>query len=159
MAWRFKVSKYKNSAPKFPKKEVIILFTHIKYRLPLLLLLYSCVHYLLLWSVVLHTLCRFLQPQARYLESVHVAFWCNVVFFERAHSWHNLVHHYSTVDFTFTLLLLFTTVLYHWDLSHRNFGLLSLGKACCDSHATQPTVHAMCISVSIIHPTLTWTTG
>ena len=28
-----------------------------------------------------------------------------------------------------------------------------------DSHATQPTVHAGCFSVSIIHQTLTWTTG
>ena len=27
------------------------------------------------------------------------------------------------------------------------------------SHATQPTVHAGCFSVSIIHRTLTWTTG
>ena len=27
------------------------------------------------------------------------------------------------------------------------------------SHATQPTVHAGCFSVSIIHQTLTWTTG
>ena len=27
------------------------------------------------------------------------------------------------------------------------------------SRATQPTVHAGCISVSIIHRTLTWTTG
>ena len=30
MAWRFKVSKYKNAAPKFPKKEVIILLICMK---------------------------------------------------------------------------------------------------------------------------------
>ena len=29
----------------------------------------------------------------------------------------------------------------------------------CDSHTTQPPVHAGCFSVSIIHQTLTWTTG
>ena len=35
---------------------------------------------------------------------------------------------------------------------------LSTGKASCSSHATQPTVHARLISVSIIHQFLTWTT-
>ena len=44
----------------------------------------------------------------------------------------------------------------HWDWK---FGLLSPGKASCDSLATQPTVHAECFSVSIIHRTLAWTTG
>ena len=37
--------------------------------------------------------------------------------------------------------------------------LLFPGKASCDSRATQPTVHAGRLSVSIIHRTLTWTTG
>ena len=45
----------------------------------------------------------------------------------------------------------FTAVLSQWDFSHVKLGLLS--------RATQPTVHAGCFSVSIIHPTLTWTTG
>ena len=39
------------------------------------------------------------------------------------------------------------------------FRLVSLGKASCDSHTTQPTVHAGCFNISIIHQTLTWTTG
>ena len=60
--------------------------------------------------------------------------------------------------FFFSLHILFTTVLSQWDFSHGKFGLLSPGKAGCDSHATQPTVHARCFSVSIIHQTLTWTT-
>ena len=37
--------------------------------------------------------------------------------------------------------------------------LPSPGKACCNSHATQLTVHAGCFSVSTIHETLTWTPG
>ena len=37
--------------------------------------------------------------------------------------------------------------------------MLSLGKASCNCRATQPMVHAGCFSVSIIHQTLTWTTG
>ena len=36
---------------------------------------------------------------------------------------------------------------------------VSPGKASCNSHATPPTVHAGHFSVSIIHQTLTWTTG
>ena len=63
----------------------------------------------------------------------------------------------------FVLLLFFafyfTTLLSHRDFSHGKFGLLSPGKASCDSRATQPTVHAGCFSVSIIHRTLTWITG
>ena len=35
----------------------------------------------------------------------------------------------------------------------------SPGKASCNSLVTHPTVHAGCFSVSIIHPTVTWTTG
>ena len=58
-----------------------------------------------------------------------------------------------------TLFCPCTTVLLQWDFSHGKFGFLSLEKASCDSHATQPTVHAGCFSVSIIHRTLTWTTG
>ena len=59
----------------------------------------------------------------------------------------------------FFLLLLFISVLSQWDFSYGKFGLLSLGKASCDSRATQPTVHAGCFSISIIHGTLTWITG
>ena len=47
----------------------------------------------------------------------------------------------------------------HWDSSQGKFGSLSPGKASCDSRTTQPTVHAGCFSVSIIHRTLTWTTA
>ena len=39
-----------------------------------------------------------------------------------------------------------------------NLGCFPSEKASCDSHATQPMVHAGCFSVSIIHQTLTWTT-
>ena len=49
-------------------------------------------------------------------------------------------------------------VLAHWDFSHRKFRLLSSRKAICSSRTTQPTVHAGCFSVSMIHQTLTWTT-
>ena len=57
------------------------------------------------------------------------------------------------------LLLFFTTVLSQWDFFHGKFRLLSLGKASCDSHTTQPTVLARCFSVSIFNQTLTWTAG
>ena len=43
--------------------------------------------------------------------------------------------------------------------SHGKFRLLSQRKASSDGHTTQPIVHAGCFSVSIIHQTLTWTTG
>ena len=39
------------------------------------------------------------------------------------------------------------------------FGLLSPRKASCNSHDTQPLVHAGYFSVSTIYQTLTWTTG
>ena len=58
---------------------------------------------------------------------------------------------------TFLLLLLLIAVLSQWDFSHGKFWLLSPGKAICDSHATQPMVHAWCLSVSIIYRTLAWT--
>ena len=53
-----------------------------------------------------------------------------------------------------------TAILSHWDFSHGKFGFLSpeesqLQQSC----ATQPTAYAGCFSVSIIHRTLTWTTG
>ena len=45
-------------------------------------------------------------------------------------------------------------------LFHENFGLLSPEKSQQPhSRATMPTVHAWCFRVSIIHRTLTWTTG
>ena len=44
-------------------------------------------------------------------------------------------------------------------MSLGKFGLPSSGKASCNSCATQPTMHAGCFSVSVIHQTLTWTTG
>ena len=55
----------------------------------------------------------------------------------------------------------FTTVLLsQWDFSHGKFGLLFPGEnQPRQSRAAQPTVHAGCFSVSIIHRTLTWTTG
>ena len=41
-----------------------------------------------------------------------------------------------------------------------NLGCLPLWKGdAANSHATQPTVHTACFGVSIIHQTLTWTTG
>ena len=56
--------------------------------------------------------------------------------------------------------LLFKTVLSQWDFSPGKFGLLFHGESQLrQSRATQPTVHAGCFSVSIIHRTLTWTTG
>ena len=58
------------------------------------------------------------------------------------------------------LLLLFTTVLSQWEFSHGKFGLLSPGKASCDRVAL-PNLLCMLgvFSVSVIHQTLTWTTG
>ena len=53
----------------------------------------------------------------------------------------------------------FTTALSHWDFPHGKSGLLSPGKASCDSHATQPILVAGYFSVSIIYRTLTWTTA
>ena len=57
-------------------------------------------------------------------------------------------------------LLIFTTVLSQWDFSRGKFGLLSPGKASCDRVAL-PSLRCMLgdFSVSIIHRTLTWTTG
>ena len=57
------------------------------------------------------------------------------------------------------LHIYFTTVWSHWVFSHGKFRLPSLRKAGCHSHAAQPMVHAGCFVVSIIHWTLTWTTG
>ena len=53
----------------------------------------------------------------------------------------------------------FTAVLSQWDFSQAKLGLPSQGKASRDSRATKPTAHAGCFSVSIIHRTLTSTTG
>ena len=52
------------------------------------------------------------------------------------------------------------TVLSQWDFSYGKFGLLSLGKASCDRVAL-PKLQCMLgvLSVSIIHRTLTRTTG
>ena len=60
---------------------------------------------------------------------------------------------------TFFFFFFLTTVLSQWNFSHGIFGLPSLGKASYDSRSTQPAKHAGCFSVSIIHWTLTWTTG
>ena len=65
----------------------------------------------------------------------------------------------STPSFIYFYLFIFTAILFRWDLSHEKFRLQSLGKASYDSHVTQPTVHAWCFNISIIHQTLTWTTG
>ena len=56
--------------------------------------------------------------------------------------------------------LFFVIELSHWDSFHGKFGLLSpresqLWQIC----TSQPTVRAGCFNVSIIHQTLTWTTG
>ena len=51
-----------------------------------------------------------------------------------------------------------TSLLSHWDFSHGKLGCFPQGKPAV-SHTTQPTVHAGCYSVSIIHRTLTWTKG
>ena len=54
----------------------------------------------------------------------------------------------------------FTTVLSHLDFSHGKFGFPFPGKSQLRrSRGIQPTVHAVCFRVSIIHRTLTWTTG
>ena len=56
--------------------------------------------------------------------------------------------------------LYLTTVLSHWDFSQRKFGLLSpAGSQLRQSRAAQPTMHAGCFSVSLIHRTPTWSTG
>ena len=55
----------------------------------------------------------------------------------------------------FILLFFASTELSHWDFSHGKFAALHS----CNNLATQPMVHAGCFSVSIIHQTLTWTTG
>ena len=55
--------------------------------------------------------------------------------------------------------LLVTTVLSQWDFSHGKFRLPSRGKPAVTSCTTQPTVHAGCFSISIIHRTLIWTKG
>ena len=54
----------------------------------------------------------------------------------------------------------FTTVLSQWDFSHGKFGLLSPGKASCD-RVVLPNLLCMLVvfSVSIIHRTVTCTTG
>ena len=40
-----------------------------------------------------------------------------------------------------------------------NLGSFPQGQPASDSRATQPMVHALCFNVSIIHRTMTWTTG
>ena len=62
-------------------------------------------------------------------------------------------------DMCMLITFFFTTVFSYSDFSHGKFQLFSPGKASCDSHATQPMVHAGCFSVTLIHWTLTWTTG
>ena len=49
-----------------------------------------------------------------------------------------------------------TTVLFLWDFSH---GKSPRESQLRQSRATQPRVHSGCFSVSIVHRTLTWTTG
>ena len=75
----------------------------------------------------------------------------------------SIVHTVSLPLFLLELLVLFTfftIVLCQWDFFHRKFGLPSPGKAQLrQSRATQPKVHAGCLSVSIIHRTLIWTAG
>ena len=55
-------------------------------------------------------------------------------------------------DFCDLFIIFFTTLLTHWDCSHGEFWLLCLGKASCDNHSSQPTMHTCgSFSVSIIH--------
>ena len=59
-----------------------------------------------------------------------------------------------------SIFFFFTTVLSHWDFSNGKIGLPSPGKASCNwAVLSTIMVHAKCFSVSIIHQTLTWTTG
>ena len=50
-------------------------------------------------------------------------------------------------------------MLSQWDFSHGKFGLLSTGKASCDRVALPNMLYMLGVSVSIVHRTLTWTTG
>ena len=56
-------------------------------------------------------------------------------------------------------IVLCTTVLSQWDIFHGKFGLLSTGKASCDRVALPNMLYMLGVSVSIVHRTLTWTTG
>ena len=58
---------------------------------------------------------------------------------------------YSNWNGIWLIIIYFTTAVSHWDFSHGEYRLLSLGKASCNSHTTQPTLHAGCSSVSVIH--------
>ena len=61
--------------------------------------------------------------------------------------------------FTSTFYI-FTNILSQRDLLHRKIRVAIPGEnQLRHSRVTQPTVHAGCLSVSIIHQTLTWTTG
>ena len=57
-------------------------------------------------------------------------------------------------------LIRLTTVLSHWDFSHGKCGLLSPGKPAA-TESRYPTYGTcwVCFGVSIIHRTLSWTTG
>ena len=66
---------------------------------------------------------------------------------------HDLWFVHNNYDSWAVILLVF----FHNCIIPLGFLLLSLGKASCDSPTAQPTVHAGCFSVSIIHQTLTWT--
>ena len=70
--------------------------------------------------------------------------------------------HFGFFAFVFVCFftLLFTIVLFQWDISQGKFGLPSPWKASCDRVAL-PNLGYMLVgfSVSIIHRTLTWTTG
>ena len=68
---------------------------------------------------------------------------------------HDLWFVHNNYDSWAVILLVF----FHNCIIPLGFLLLSLGKASCDSPTAQPTVHAGCFSVSIIHQTLTRTTG
>ena len=54
------------------------------------------------------------------------------------------------------------TALSHWDFSHGQLELLSLGKASCDRVALpnlRCTLDGILLFPGVIHRTLTWTTG
>ena len=56
------------------------------------------------------------------------------------------------------LYIFLTTALSFWGFFRGKFGLISPGESRLrQNRATQPTVHAGCFSISIIHRTRTWT--
>ena len=88
------------------------------------------------------------------LSPVNHSVWCKIDEDSR-----NLpaVNHSASSAFFFFFL---TIVLSHWDFSYGKFGLLSPSESQLrQTRVTQPTVHAVCSSVSVTHRPLMKTTG